>query len=217
MQNGLAGYLSTVIDSIKFAYSPVSAVVNDLNQFSIITDTDKFNAVLGVLQKENIISRIAAPYIIIKSGIEGKISIGDKIPILASTIITDDTTTQNVVYRETGLSMSVKPDVIGDQVNLNLNIEISSGEMNKLSNINSPSIKSRNLTSTIICKNSSAVLIGGIYQNESLFSQSGLPISNKYVQDYLNYNDKQKTKIELLFYVRPVILNNEAIAQLSKI
>ena len=206
LENGLAGYLSAVLSDVKLAYSPLSAGFDGINQFSIIKNPEKFNAILGVLQSNHYLYKVAQPHIVVKSGSEAVLSIGDKIPVLGSTVVSDGTTTQDIIYKSTGFDLSIKPNIIGSRINIDLTVEISSGDINKLSTINSPTISSRVLKSSLICENSQAVMIGGIYQDKSLFHRKGLPVNNYYLENYVNYNNREKSNIELLFYIRPVII-----------
>lgn len=206
LENGLAGYLSAVFKSLSIAYNPVASAVGGIHNFTVIRNPEKFNAVLGVLQSSNMIYKVAQPQLLIKSGSEGFLSIGDKIPILGSTIISNGETKQDVIYKSTGFDLTIRPFVIGSKIHINMSIEISAGEVNKLSTINSPSISSRSIKSDLICNNSEAVLIGGIYQDKSLFTRKGLPIENRIFNEYINYNNREKSNIELLFYIRPVII-----------
>ena len=206
LENGLAGYLSAVFKSLSIAYNPVASAVGGIHNFTVIRNPEKFNAVLGVLQSSNMIYKVAQPQLLIKSGSEGFLSIGDKIPILGSTIISNGETKQDVIYKSTGFDLTIRPFVIGSKIHINMSIEISAGEVNKLSTINSPSISSRSIKSDLICNNSEAVLIGGIYQDKSLFTRKGIPIENRIFNEYINYNNREKSNIELLFYIRPVII-----------
>lgn len=208
LENGLAGYLSAVLSGVKLAYSPLSAGFDGINQFSIIKNPEKFNAILGILESNHFLYKVAQPHIVVKSGSEAVLSIGDKIPVLGSTVVSDGATTQDIIYKSTGFDLSIKPNVVGSHINIDLSIEISSGDINKLSTINSPTISSRVLKSSLICENSQAVMIGGIYQDKSLFHRKGLPVNNYYFENYLNYNNREKSNIELLFYIRPVIITN---------
>lgn len=207
LNNGFNGYLGKVFKDFTFKYIPFAGV-SDLAQFSIIDDPDVFNLIFGILQKENLLYKVANPSMVVKSGFEATLSIGDKIPVLGSTVISSNgTAEQNIIYQSTGINLKAKPDIIGSNINIDLTIDISAGEINSLSNINSPSISSRSITSSIICPNSQAILIAGIFQNKSITKNAGFPSKWKWVKDYINNNDRSKQQTELLIYIKPVIIN----------
>jgi hypothetical protein len=217
LNNGFTGYLGKVINGVTYKLIPFAGVA-DVSQFSIIDDPDIFNLIFGILQKENLLYKIASPSLVVKSGHEATLSIGDKIPVLGSTVINNGQTEQNIIYQSTGINIRTKADIIGSNVNLDITLDISAGEINQLSNINSPTISSRSIQSSIICPNSKAVLIGGIYSKKSISKNAGFPSRLKWVKDYLNNNDRSKQEIELLIYIKPVIIaDNENLLQKNKI
>ncbi len=214
LNNGFTGYLGKVINGVTYKFTPFAGV-SDLAQFSIIDDPDIFNLIFGILQKENLLYKVANPSLVVKSGHEATLSIGDKIPVLGSTVINNGQTEQNIIYQSTGINLKARPDIIGSNINIDLTIDISAGEINQLSTINSPTISSRSIQSSIICPNSQAILIAGIYTKKSISKNTGFPSKLKWVKDYLNNNDRSRQQIELLIYIRPVIINQNDIKKLS--
>lgn len=209
LKNGLSGYLSTAMQGVKAAFLPALKSVSELSQFSFITDPNIFNIIIGVLEEESLIYKIASPHLLVKSGQKAELSVGDQIPALSSTTVTNDTTEQNIVYKSTGIILSAKVDIVANNINIDLSIELSSGDINKLSSINSPSISSRSIKSSLICENSKAILIGGLYQDNSIFKNSGLPIHNSIVKNYINENNREENKTEIIVYIRPVIMQTD--------
>ena len=211
LNNGLAGYIKKVFGDLEIKISPFQTGLGVMPQLSFIGNPDLFNLTLGILQANKLIDRVSSPYLLIKSGQNASINIGDQIPVLEKTIVNVTSTEQSIVYKSTGLNLNAKPEIIGDNIIIELTIDISQGEINKLTTINSPSISSRKLQTSLICHNSQAVLIGGIFQDRSLVSNNGLPIKNKIFMNYLNENNREKTSIELAIYLRPVIIKNESL------
>lgn len=213
LNTGLAGYLQKTVKSLDIKFS-LFGTLSQGHQLSIINDTNLFNLIIGFLEQEKYLSKIANPHFVIKSGMEANLNIGDQIPVLASTIIIEGNTEQNITYQSTGINIKALPEIIGSNIHINLDIEISAGEINKLSTINSPSISRRSIKTKLICKNSQAVLIGGIYQTRTYQNNQGFPLNNKIIKEIINMNTKEKSNIELLFYIRPVILNDDNIKEL---
>lgn len=211
LNNGLAGYIKKVFGDLEIKISPFQTGLGVMPQLSFIGNPDLFNVTLGILQSNKLIDRVSSPYLLIKSGQNASINIGDQIPVLEKTIVNVTSTEQSIVYKSTGLNLSAKPEIIGDNIIIELTIDISQGEINKLTTINSPSISSRKIQTSLICQNSEAVLIGGIYQDRSLIANNGLPVKNKIFNDYFNDNNREKTSIELAIYLRPVIIKNKDI------
>jgi type II secretory pathway component GspD/PulD (secretin) len=209
LTDGLAGYLSALKGSMTLSYTPLSSA-SDMNMFTLSLNPDVFNLIFGVLQNENIIKRIASPYLITRAGKTSSINVGDQIPVLQNTTLTTVGTTQNIVYKNTGVSLSLSPQIIGDNVYLDLDVTLSLGQINTLSTLNTPSISTREIHNSVIIKNNEALLLGGLYQFNGTFQNIGLPVKNEFIQNYINKNIREKSSTELVLYIRPVIIDNES-------
>jgi len=210
LSNGLMAYLSFSVQGLKAAFSlGLPSAISGLSQMSLITNADTFSNILGILQTDKIIKNIASPYLVMRSGKNSSLSMGDEIPVLSSTTTsTSGSQEQSIVYRKTGVTLDLLPFVIGNSIYLDISISTSSGQINKLSNINSPSISNRSFKSSLKLENNEAVLLGGITINNLSFSQSGLPIDNSIIKNYINQNDRSNNQTELLVFLRPIIINN---------
>ena len=209
LNNGLLAYLSASLQGITSAFS--FGAVSDLSgmaQLSLVTNPQIFNVVLSELQSDSIINTLANPYLLVRSGHVANLSIGDQIPILSnSTMSTSGSVDTSIVYKSTGITLDLNPIVINDIIYMDVKVTLSNGSINQLSTINSPSISSRSVSSSLKIINGQAVLLGGIYQTNDNYSRSGLPIQNDIVQNYVNKNRRDKITTELLIYLRPLILD----------
>jgi Flp pilus assembly secretin CpaC len=211
LSNGLVSYLSGTVAGVKAAFSLGAAPsLAGMSQISLISNPDTFSNILGILAETGIIRNMANPFLVMRSGKTASLLMGDEIPVLTGTTTTESgSQTQNISYRKTGINIDLLPMVIGNIIYMDVNISTSNGEINKLSNINSPSISTRSIKSSIKINHNESVLIGGIVKEKSSMINSGLPIDDKIYNDYINMNQRIKNKTEMLVYLKPIILNSE--------
>lgn len=212
LSNGLMSYLSLSVEGLKTAFSFGTAkMLSGLTQLSLITNADTFSNILGILQTDKIIKNVANPFLVVRSGKLSTLAMGDEIPILGSTVTNSQGQSEkNIIYRKTGITLDVTPIIIGDLVYLDISVSTSNGDVNKLSNIDSPSISNRSIKSSVKLSHNQAVILGGISSNKNSFNQSGLPFINKLFKRYINQNDRQNVQTELLVFLRPIILDNNS-------
>jgi len=156
---GLQGFLNSALG--------FNIGINANNGFGLtgsITAGDWLKAVLQIGEKRGLVKIKANPYLLIADGSESSIEIGSEYPILKSEALSSAAagTIQNVEYRKTGIIISLKPVVAGSSVHLTANVEMSEGEKNTVSSINSPSILNRKIKFDVILLSDQALIVGGL-------------------------------------------------------
>ncbi len=135
-------------------------------------------------KKSKVLSR---PHIMTADNQEARILVGDEVPIITSQSDTNVQTggqsrfLQNVQYRDTGIIISVVPQVNSEGlVNMSLNLEVS--EINKgttaeLANLaaQSPTFQTRKAETTVVVHSGETLVIGGIIRETHDQSSSGVP------------------------------------------
>jgi general secretion pathway protein D len=173
--------------------------------------------------KVNIISR---PQLTTKSGVSARIQVGTDIPIITSQAASNVQTgggtqvLQSVQYRQTGVILSVKPTVYGNnRVDLEISQEISKQAGESSGAIASPSILNRSLTTQISLVDGATHVLGGLMDDNFSKANQGIPflkdiplIGNAFRTDTVG-----GTKTELVLLVTPFILHDaDDMAQLAE-
>lgn len=142
--------------------------LNQNNGFGVsgsIMSGDTLKTILQIGEKRGMIKIKANPYLLISDGSESSIEIGSEYPILKSeqaAITTGGSVIQTVEYRKTGIIISLKPVVAGDSVHLSAVVEMSEGQKNTISSINSPSILSRKIKFNVVLLSDQSLIVGGL-------------------------------------------------------
>lgn len=158
------------------------------------------------------------PRIMVKSGGEASIDVGNEIPVITSTSqSTQDAnapTVQNVTYRKTGVILDIKPTVHASGfVDIEINQELS--EQTDSSAAGNPVILNRSLSTTVTLRDGGSVLIGGLISSTSGEGQQGVPLLGKLplVGKLFRTDTTSTARTELMIMIIPYILNNPAEAE----
>tara|TARA_B100002049_G_scaffold216480_1_gene182436 strand:- start:91 stop:618 length:528 start_codon:yes stop_codon:yes gene_type:complete len=151
----------------------------------------------------------------VKSGQEASIEVGDRVPTVTSQI-QDNVTGSNsyltqVSYQETGVILDIKPTVHASGfVDIEINQELSEASANDVSAIDSPTISTRSLKTTLTLRDGGAVLIGGLIRATDVNGERGVPVLGKLplLGKLFRGDSLQNNRTELMMMVIPYILSN---------
>jgi len=136
---------------------------------------------------------------------------GETRPVITASTYNDTSgnTTSSVTQLEIGTTLTVTPLIGYDgSVQLTLELDVSDVTGNVTLDQNTQYIiGKRNTTSTIIAKSGDIIVLGGIQKSSDLKSTNRLgPIP--IIGDLLGYRTRSKTRNELIFFLRPMVLTN---------
>src|SRR5689334_8754652 len=119
-------------------------------------------------------------------------------------------------YRNTGVILRVAPRV---NANGNVLLDIEQESSNVAQNANSttltPTVSQRKIKSSISVANGQTVVLGGLIGEQENRSRSGLPLLDQIpaVDDFLSRNNTNKTRTEIIIFIRPQIIRDGVDAQ----
>ncbi len=204
----------------------------DFNVPSSVGDTDNpltglvFNKVVGsitgllnVIASTNDISLLTRPSLLVRNNEEASISIGDSEPFLSSInrsntgSSTNAYVTQDVQYKDTGITVKVTPRINDDGI---INLEI----FQELSQLGPPrttenlqSFSQRKIETSVVVRDGSAIVIGGMIETKKQNNKQGIPglmdlpvLGN----GIFSSTDRSDKRTELVLIIVPEIVNPEA-------
>ena len=180
---------------------------------SIVTDTFSLNLELTAMEMENNGEIISSPRIITADGREANIEQGREIPYQAGNI--GGLTGATVEFKKAVLGLNVTPKITPDKkVIMNLNVtQDSVGEFVPTSQGGQvPSIDTRSLTTQVLVDNGDTVVLGGIFEQNDNNQTGSVPFVSKIpvIGALFKNRSLERQKRELLIFVTPKILDNEA-------
>jgi general secretion pathway protein D len=197
-------------DEVSFGSSGLGLGQDGFNL--LLRDGSTVRAALALFAADTRAAIRARPRLVVASGHEARLEVGDEIPVVASSSRSarrpDAPLVSAVEYRHTGLSLAVRPTVLaGDRVELEVLQELSSARETASSGIDSPTIRSRRLQTTVSLRDGGAVLLGGLQETAGSASRAGaaaLPGP----ATALDAKTRESGRTELMVLIRPRVLRS---------
>jgi general secretion pathway protein D len=183
-----------------------------LTGFVLQRITGSINAILNMIASSNDISILSRPSILVRNNEEASINVGSNEPFLSgSTIIGGGGgTTQDVQYKDTGITVKVTPRINDDGfINLKFYQELSQlGPERTTQNLQS--FIQRKIETSIVVRDGSAIIIGGLIETRKKNAQQGIPVLKDIplIGSVFSSIDQQDTRTELVLIIIPRIVNH---------
>jgi len=177
---------------------------------------DDLHATLAALAKETELEILSRPSIMARNNEESNITIGQEVPFVRNSQITENGAIINTVeYEDIGIILTVTPHVSANNtVELDVAPEISTltGETVQVSTgVSAPTIAKRSAETRVIVSDNQTVVIGGMMEDmetvsiEKIPILGDIPVIGKFFQKKVN--ETQKTEL-LIFLTPKVVLAN---------
>ena len=143
----------------------------------------KFAYIQALAGKGNV-KVLSSPQILVASHSQAVINVGESVPTITNqitdtgSVTTNNTTVLNsaIQYIDTGIILTVTPHVTeGGLITIDLNQEVSDAVPTTSSNIDSPTISKRILTTVLSIRDGGTVIVGGIIKERSESNNSSFP------------------------------------------
>ena len=192
-----------------------------------IMSAKNVTALFNAFAQDNVLNILSSPKLVVLNNKTASFNVGTQVPIITSQSTASDlganaggtpTFVQNVTYTSTGISTSITPTITADNtLMLKINQTVSEAQNNNTSDISSPIIVNRSISTEVLLKHGEELIIGGLIKENKSNTESKVPFLGdipwlgELFKTYSNTTDKT----ELLFIVKPYILdklkNNDAI------
>ncbi len=191
--------------------------------YSLISDTQKFKALLNAYAHKNLINIISSPRLVVLDNKEATINVGTQVPTVTSEAnsgsIQDNGTTsllRTITYRNTGVILNIKPTInSGGILTLTIHQEVSEPQINNTSKIDSPLILNREISTSVVLKSGTTLLLGGLIKKNNSSTVNKVPILGDIpiLGSLFKTISKGTTKTELIIEITPYIISNIKEAQ----
>jgi general secretion pathway protein D len=165
---------------------------------------------LETLTKINVVS---SPKLLVLNNQTASLQVGDQVPILSetstSTIGTNAPIVNSIEYRDTGIILKITPRVnSGGVVLLDLSQEVSAVVPTTGAQINSPTISTRKIATSVAVQDGEVIALGGLFSNSVQDTQSGIPFLSriKILRSLFGTTDGQHNKTELIVLLSPRVV-----------
>lgn len=193
--------------------STLSKVFPGFN-WALVDSADQIRSILTAFAGDSNVNVLSAPSVMVLDNHTAKIQVGDQVPIATQQQQSTDlnsTVLNSIQYKDTGVMLSVKPRVNpGGLVTMEIEQEVSSVAQTETSGLDSPTIRTRNISSTVAVDSGQAVVLGGLIRDETSISKGGIPgLYNMPVVGALFGEDSTtNTRTELVVVLTPRVISN---------
>lgn len=139
------------------------------------------HAVIDALSSVTDVNVVSSPKVMVLDGGTARLQVGDSVPIVTRQTTpandTNTTTVNAVEYRETGVMLQVVPRVNNSgTVGLEIIQEVSDAVVTATSTINSPTIRQRQLNTTVSVRTGQTITLGGLIREQAEKGNDGVPV-----------------------------------------
>ena len=163
---------------------------------------------------------LSTPNLITLDNEEAKIVVGQNVPVVTGSYATPTANTGTSVSafntfdrRDVGVTLHVKPQITtGGILKLQLYQEDSSVDTTTTNNPGGVTINTRSIQSTILADDGEIVVLGGLMQDQYSTSNSKVPLLGDipWIGQLFRSEAKTRTKTNLMVFLRPVIVRDQA-------
>ncbi|MDT8390540.1 MAG: secretin N-terminal domain-containing protein [Lentisphaeria bacterium] len=197
-------------------FPPTPAAFTDGMALMFEKGDDRIGFLRAVAGDTNV-SVLSAPQILATNDNEAIISVGDRVPIVTGDYsdvgVSDGTIRRNIEYTDTGVTLTVTPHITaGNEVKLDVVQEVSDAVKTESSGIDSPTIQTRRLSTSLVVPDGGTVLFGGLIKNKETKSQTGIPVLMKLplVGALFRSNAHDEGRSELLVLITANVVQDES-------
>ena len=180
-----------------------------------------FQVALNTLQTSGQTKVLSAPSLVVMNNQQAQITVGTQVPIISTSIVGIGTTTDTTglatntgigqaSYISTGITLSVTPRVNpGGLVYMDVSQEDSIPGAAATAGGNPP-ISQRNLQTEVAVQSGETVLLGGMIQDQTTDSKSGIPVlsSIPILGNLFGNTDRTHNRTELIVLITPRVVVN---------
>lgn len=180
--------------------------------YTVANPLGSIRAVLNALAEKSLVNVISSPSMMVLDNHTASISVGNQQPIQAGqTITTGGVISNNIQYKDTGVSLSVTPSVnAGNIVTMQVNQAVTD-----VGQIDSATLQraflQRQFSSKVAVRSGESLVLGGLIRDNTTTSKSGLPFLQDIplVGNLFGTNGKNVARTELIVVITPRVVRTD--------
>lgn len=138
-------------------------------------ESSSVNALLSMMRNDSRFELKSTPVVRVHHGKETMLSVGSSVPVRSGvTYVNGGAVVDNFEYKDSGLRLSVLPEIYQDSIGVQLKHEISSFVDTASSSIDSPTLNRRSLETFVVTKPGDVVVMAGLEEESISNGSSGL-------------------------------------------
>jgi general secretion pathway protein D len=148
---------------------------------SLLFAAPSATAVLEALSTITDVRVLSAPHLVVMSGEEASLVVGDQVPVPISTIVDDRDDGTRIIttneFRDTGITFNIRPEVgVDGAIRLDIKQSISATVPNSTSASETPAFHQRIVETRVVVEDSVTLALGGLIREQRVNGTSGVPV-----------------------------------------
>lgn len=171
--------------------------------------------ILDALSSVTDVNVISSPRLMVLSNETATLQIGDQVPVALQSAVpieaNDNRIINSIEFRDTGVILRVTPNVgSSDTILIDVDQEISDVAATTSSNIDSPTIRQRRVSSKLSVQDGETIAFAGLTRNSTSDVKNGIPIARELplLGPLFGSTEKVSSRSELLILLTPRIVRN---------
>jgi general secretion pathway protein D len=171
--------------------------------------------ILDALESVTNVNVVSSPKLLVLNNRTATLQVGDQVPIAtqsAVSVISPGAPVVNTIeFRDTGVILKVTPRVNeGGLVTLTITQEVSEVTRTTSSDLNSPTIQQRKVTSSVVVQDGETVALGGLIKDSHNLTRDGIPFLQRipYLGALFRTDDNTGERTELLVLITPHVVES---------
>ena len=224
LRYGIQYYLNSGKSNFLFTrnqqnVTPISPglITPELPGFAYTLNVNAPKVILDALSQITQTNVISTPRVLVLDNQSARLQVGNVVPIVTQTAVSTLTnaplTVNSVQYRDTGVVIEVTPHVNASGfITLDTTQSVSDVVNTTTSNIDSPTFRQRRLRTSAGVQSGSTILLGGLIQEDSTRSNTGLPVLSDIpvVGALFGTRDFATDRTEMIVLLTPRVVRNQA-------
>ena len=206
-ENAIVDPISTETET---SFLPAGGLGGLMFNKSFVDGSARVEATLNAIAENNEVQLLARPTLTVTNNQEGQIQIGSDVPVNSGTSFQNNISTTNIQYRETGIVLTITPQINADGVvNLTIEQELSSVDNSALGVDDNPVFNSQTISTSVVVRDSESVVLGGLIQTDNQDLNTGVPGLNRIpvLGNLFSYQQDTQERRELFIVLRPEVVN----------
>lgn len=197
-----------------FASSSISGGSSDGFSFTFDNGSSA-RTILDALSSVTQVKVISSPRLMVLNNETATLQIGDQVPVSLQSAVpieaNDNRIINSIEFRDTGVIFRVTPKVgSSDTILIDVDQEVSDVAATTTSNIDSPTIRQRRVSSKLLVGDGETIAFAGLTRNSSSDTKNGIPVARDLplIGPLFGSTEKIQSTSELLVLLTPRIIKN---------
>ena len=186
--------------------------------YKILDGFQNLKVLISALATQNLVKILSSPKVTVRDGKTANLVVGTEVPIItsestSSQLVTAGTSSllRSIQYRKTGVSLEVTPTVQAKNVvTLEIQQEVSEAQTNTTSDISSPLILNRSVSTEVVAGDGQTIMLGGLIKENNSETVHKIPfLGDIPILKYLfSTTSISQDRTELVVMITPHIIHN---------